>query len=80
MFAMLEFYFDDSGTHNGSRIAVWGGVVGYKQYMQELEEAWKARLQCPCDGKPPIKAFHSSHLAASDGEFKGYNQAERDLT
>ena len=80
MFAMLEFYFDDSGTHKGSRVAVWGGIAGYKEFLEELEIAWKAQLSHPCDGRPPIKAFHSSHLAASDGEFKSYSEAERDLT
>lgn len=80
MFAMLEFYFDDSGTHKGSRVAVWGGIVGYKKYLEELEAAWKAQLAHPCEGRPPVKAFHSSHLAASDGEFRGYSEAERDLS
>ena len=80
MFAVLEFYFDDSGTHKGSRVAVWGGIVGYREYLNELEVAWREQLACPCDGRPPIKAFHSSHLAASDGEFEGYSETERDLT
>lgn len=77
---MLEIYFDDSGTHKGSRVAVWGGIVGYKEYLSEFEVAWRERLVRPCDGRPSIKAFHSSHLAASDGEFAGYSEAERDLT
>ena len=47
---------------------------------QELEVAWKAQLDHPCEGRPPINAFHSSHLAASDGEFWGYSKGERDLT
>lgn len=80
MFAMLEFYFDDSGTHDSSRVAVWGGFVAYKDFVGDFEAAWKERLAKPCNNKPPIKAFHSSHLAAGDGEFEGYNQAERDLT
>ncbi len=80
MFAMMEFYLDDSGTHKGSRVAVWGGVVGYRQFFDELEVAWKAQLACPCAGRPPIKAFHSSHLAAGDGEFADYSEAERNLT
>src|SRR5688572_7961691 len=80
MFAMLEFYLDDSGTHNGSRVLVWGGIVGFKDFVGDLESAWKKQLRHPCDNKPPIKAFHSSHLAAGDGEFEGYNQAERDIT
>jgi hypothetical protein len=80
MFVMLEFYFDDSGTHGGSKVVVWGGVVGHQQFMDELEVAWKSQLSHPCDGKPPINAFHSSHLAAGKGEFEGYSPAEKDLT
>lgn len=80
MFAMMEFYFDDSGTHKGSRVVVWGGGAGYRQNFDELEAAWKARLACPCEGRPLINVFHSSHLAASDGEFDGYSVAERDQT
>lgn len=80
MFAMLEFYMDDSGTHDGSRVVVWGGVVGYAEHMNGLESQWKARLANPCEGKPPIKAFHSSHLAAGKGEFSGYSRAEIEAT
>lgn len=77
---MLECYLDDGGTHDGSRVIVWGGVAGDKRFFDELEVAWKAQLGNPCKGKSPIKAFHSSHLAMGVGEFEGYNQAERDLT
>src|SRR3546814_19046815 len=80
MLAMMEFYLDDSGTHEGSRVAVWGGVVGYRQFFSEFKIAWKAQLARPCEGRPPIKAFHSSHLVAGRGEFAGYSEAERDLT
>ena len=77
---MLEFYYDDSGTHRGSRVAVWGGIAGHTEYCNELEVAWKSQLTHPCDGKPPIKAFHSSLLSAGRGEFEGYSEAEKDLT
>ena len=77
---MLEFYLDDSGTHRGSKAAVWGGVVGYAEYFDELESKWREMLACPCEGRPPIKQFHSSHLAAGKGEFMGYSDAERDLS
>jgi len=77
---MLEVYLDDSGTHSSSRAVVWGGVLGHKDFVWELDAAWKARLTNPCDGKPPIKAFHSFDLYNGLGEFEGYNQAERDHT
>lgn len=31
------------------------------------------------DGKPPIRQFHSSHVARGWEEFSGYNQGERDF-
>lgn len=80
MLAMLEFYLDDSGTHKQAEVAVWGGIVGYPYFMQQLSEAWEQQLLTPCEGKPPIRAFHSSHLFNGWGEFVGYSQAEKDLT
>ena len=77
---MLEFYLDDSGTHAAATVAVWGGIVGHIRFLQQLTAAWQQQLQQPCNGKPPISAFHSFDLGNSLGEFKGYNQAEWDLT
>lgn len=77
---MLEYYLDDSGTHEGSPVVVWGGIVGDKFFLNQLDAAWRQRLLLPCDDKPPIKAFHSYDLEHSCGEFKGYNQGARDLT
>jgi len=79
-FVMLECYFDDSGTHGTSRVVVWGGIVGHKDFMRELEAAWKARLAEPCEGKPPIRKFSSADLLAGREEFEGYNDAEKDRT
>lgn len=80
MIAMLECYLDDSGTHDGSLVVVWGGVVGYKYYMDKLDAAWREQLQMPCEGKPPIRKFSSSKLMAGWGEFEGYSEAEKDIT
>lgn len=78
---MLEGYLDDSGTHDASRVMVWGAMTGDKLRFNDLSVAWKAKLLDPCEGrKPPIKAFHSSHLLMGVGEFEGYSQAERDIT
>lgn len=77
---MLEAYFDDSGTHEQSPVLVWGGVAAHKSFLDLLSSKWRARLSEPCEGKPPIRAFHSSHLDLSRGEFEGYGQGERDLT
>ncbi|HET7709210.1 MAG TPA: hypothetical protein VFK50_06725 [Sphingomicrobium sp.] len=77
---MLECYLDDSGTHDGSQVVVWGGVAGHSHWMDELDKVWKARLAQPCDGKPPINKFHSFDLECGLGEFQGYSEGARDLT
>jgi hypothetical protein len=76
---VLECYLDDSGTHSSSRVVVWGGILGHQDYLGQFEDAWKERLQAPCEGRPPVKKFHSFDLARGWGEFLGYNEAERDL-
>lgn len=78
MFAMLEFYFDDSGTHDGSDVIVWGGVTGHKDVFDGLDADWKARLERPTGKRTRINKFSLSNLLSSSGEFSGYNQAERD--
>jgi hypothetical protein len=80
MIAMLECYLDDSGTHAGSLVVVWGGVVGHKHYMDKLDAAWRERLREPCEGRPPIEKFSSYDLMHGNGEFEGYSQGEKDRT
>lgn len=77
---MLESCLDDSGTHEKSRVLVWGAIAGDKSGFERLDADWKAQLANPCKGKPPIKSFHSSHLYMGTGEFEGYSQAEKDRT
>lgn len=80
MLAMLEAYFDDSGTHGGSPAVAWGGVAGDRTFLDQLDRRWRAQLLEPCEGKPPVNAFHSYDLDWGEGEFGGYSRAERDLT
>lgn len=78
-FLMLEGYFDDGGTHEGSEVVVWGGVMGDTEWFDNLERAWLLLLAEPLPGKPRIKQFHHSHITNGWKEFSGYNQGERDL-
>lgn len=78
--AMIQFFFDDSGTHSSSDVVVWGGIVGHVQFVSELASNWQKCLDHPCDGKPPIKRFSSYRLLHGIGEFEGYNQGAKDLT
>ena len=77
---MLESYFDDSGHHRRSEIAVWGGILGETEKLDFLDRKWKERLDNPAPGKPPLKAFSLSDCKAGVGEFvpDAYNRAECD--
>ncbi len=76
---MIECYFDDSGTHSDSKIAVWGGVIGEKAEFEELEKSWKKLLADPLPHKKILRQFHLANLAAKKGDFIDYNQGECDL-
>ncbi len=75
---MLSAYFDDSGTHQGSPLVVWGGAMGTEAQWTKFETAWRALLQAPLPGKPPLKQFHAAACKAGEGEFSGYSSGERD--
>lgn len=75
---MLRAYFDDSGTHENSPVVVIGGLLGLTEDWGRLEDEWLAKLALPLPGKPPLKAFHLSHIVGHHGEFKDYGTAEGD--
>lgn len=76
---MYEGYFDDSGTHGDSKVAVWGGLVGPAEEFDKLGRKWQAQLEAPAPGKSPIKQFKLSHCVNAWGEFEQYIPAERDI-
>lgn len=75
---MLHCYFDDSGTHGGSRIAVWGGLVGASGHFFDLDRRWRELLAEPLPGKPRLAKFGLGDCRWGHGEFEGYKPAERD--
>lgn len=76
---MLQCFFDDSGTHGGSKVVVWGGVVGTEEQFSKLEARWAETLASPPLGKQPLKKFSQSDCRACTGEFSGYTRAESDV-
>jgi hypothetical protein len=76
---MLECYFDDSGTHAGSRIVAWGGLIGEPEQFDEFSIKWSEVLRAPLAGRPSVSAMHLSALRRAKGEFMGYGQGEIDL-
>jgi hypothetical protein len=75
---VLRAYFDDSGTHDGSKAVVWAGVVGPEAAFDQLDSAWAAKLARPLPGKPRLNKFSVGDCAVSVGEFASYKPAERD--
>ncbi|GAC1403482.1 MAG: hypothetical protein NVSMB69_00060 [Novosphingobium sp.] len=78
MFVMLHCFFDDSGTHGGSRIAVWGGLVGVSGHFFELGRRWRELLAEPLPDKPRLSKFGLGDCRWGLGEFQSYKPAERD--
>lgn len=75
---MHRAYFDDSGTHGGSKVVVWAGLVGSVSDFAGLEARWKAILADPMPGKKPLPRFHLTSCVAKEGLFKDYSPAECD--
>ncbi len=75
---MLACYFDDSGTHAGSPVVVFGGLIGQKEHWEDFEPKWKAKLAKPLPGKPPLKRFHMWDCQWGMGDYAGYSKGERD--
>jgi len=47
---MLRAYFDDSGTHDGSKIVVVAGIMGSESELLSLELLWRELLNDPVCG------------------------------
>jgi hypothetical protein len=75
---MLQCFFDDSGTHGGAAVVVWGGVVGQVEQFKHLEREWMALLKTPPYGRPSLKKYSQADCRSCKGEFLGYSQPESD--
>lgn len=76
---VAAFYIDDSGTHKGAPVVVFGGLIGEQEQWEFFEPRWKAELAAPLQGKkPPLKRFHMFDCKWGLGEFSGYSSGERD--
>jgi hypothetical protein len=75
---MLRAYFDDSGTHKGARVIVWGVLLGTDDQWGKFENAWRTQLRSPLPGKLPLPRFHLAACAAGADDFSDYSLAERD--
>ena len=76
---MLAAYFDDAGTHDNSRVVVWGGFLGTCEQWDKFDRTWRAKLASPLPGKPKLTKFGLADYSGHHGEFVGYSIAESDL-
>jgi hypothetical protein len=55
-----------------------GGYISRPQYWRAWQKDWNAQKRKVPAGRQPIKVFHSTDCANYRGEFKGWDQADRD--
>jgi Protein of unknown function (DUF3800) len=72
----LRAYMDESGTHDGSRVAVVGGCVAFGNEWSSWNSQWQPILQTPGDNKKALAYFHSKEAAHSSKEFYGWPKDE----
>ncbi|HWA02650.1 MAG TPA: DUF3800 domain-containing protein [Rhizomicrobium sp.] len=70
--ALIEAYFDESGSHEGSSILCVAGYVIEKQNAQRLSEEWSAVLS-----EYDLPYFHMVDCAHGNGVFKGMSKPHR---
>lgn len=76
---MLAAYFDDSGTHDDSRVVTWGGFIAPSEQWSRFDVAWRTKLAEPLPGKPRLSKFSLSKCNGGHDAFEDYSLAERDL-
>lgn len=64
--AMIAAYFDESGTHDQSKVVTISGVVGPISEWVKLEAPWKAELA----KVPGVSHFHATDCERKRREFK----------
>lgn len=75
---MLGAFFDDSGTHDTSKVVAIGGLLGTERQWDVFEQNWNEVLRSPLPDRPPLNSFHLTECRNGVGDFLGFSQAERD--
>jgi hypothetical protein len=70
--AFATVYFDDSGTHQESSIAVGAAFVSTVEQWKEFSRNWEEVKE-----KEGFKVFHMAEFAANHGEFEKWDNAKR---
>ena len=66
-------YFDDSGTHAQSSVAVAAGFISTVEKWKELEKLWNEANE-----RENFDIFHMADFVARTKQFKEWNDAKRD--
>jgi hypothetical protein len=72
--ALIEVYFDESGTHHGATFMCVAGYIFEKNKALQLEIEWGKMLV-----KYGLPYFHMSECAHNKGIYKHLNKTECDL-
>jgi hypothetical protein len=73
----MTAYLDESGTHDGSRLTVMAGWIGYADRWREFDRRWNALLQRPFPHRGPITHIHSKDLRQGSKQFRGWSVEDR---
>jgi hypothetical protein len=68
---MIKVYMDESGVHDGSPVVTVGAYFGRPKQWETFTKRWNAK-------KRPIKVYHATDAQNLRGEFKGWDNADRD--
>jgi hypothetical protein len=74
----MKAYLDDSGTDANSPVVIVGGLLGLAEDWDKLNAAWRAKLDSPYPGKPPIPFFSLGKCFHRKRPFEDYDRPERD--
>ncbi len=69
---VLRAYFDESGTHAGSKATAIAGFVGEADAFDEIEARWLSA--CHSEG---IESFHYSHMMHRRRPFEDFDEDRR---
>jgi hypothetical protein len=70
--AVLEGFFDDSGTHQGSLVTAMGGCVSRAEQWAAFAPEWRRVLD-----DFGVSFFHSTDLANSQEEYKNWDDSRK---
>lgn len=71
--ALLQAFFDESGTHGYSRTVVIAGYVATEPEWDKVQKRWDEVLK-----RHGLKEFHATDFFAGDGKFSSMNVEERE--